>query len=237
MLNFNLSILKAIVMNSKSLLLLPFLFLLLVCCRHKEDVAPVSKPSPHGHLDCGQTEFNEIDNSLMQQFLFKSGTYWIYKDSVNNTIDSCFCYGMKIKSGTYEYGGGATPGTGFCLDHYRFAMDSTNQHQADSARYIYYIQDKYMRVVSPFGFAAVALCVNNSGNLTGDSLSVFYPTITINAVAYSNVYKFHFKTHYGSIREAYFYMKPGVGIIKTDLWTTDSPAVHKVNELVKYHIE
>jgi hypothetical protein len=225
--------LKTIVMNIKNLFLFSLLILLVVGCRHKEDAVP--QENPNLIKGCDQVNHFEIDNSLMEQFLFKQGTYWIYKDSVDNTIDSCFSFGTKINSGMQQISGGM--GSPVCFANYHYAIDSTNQHQADSAQYIYYIQDKYIRIVSPFGFAAVALCVNNSGNLTGDNLSVFYPTITINAVAYNNVYKFHFKTQYGNYREGYFYMKPGVGIIKTDLWTTDFPAVHKVNELVKYHIE
>jgi hypothetical protein len=217
-------------MKFKNLLLLSSLILLLVCCR-QEDVVPQQNPYPTGN--CDPRTYNEIDKSLMQQFLFKPGTYWIYKDSVNNTTDSCFSYGTKINSGMQQTSGGM--GVGPCYTKYRYAIDSTNL--LDSSRYNYYIMDKDIRLIAPFGFASVFLCSNSSGNLTGDSLSVFYPTITINGSAYSNVYKFHFKTMYGKYREGYHYMKPGVGIIKLELYTTDTPAVRKVYELERYHIE
>jgi hypothetical protein len=221
-----------IVMNIKNLLLFSSVILLLVCCKDKDEIQP-QQENPHTTTNCGKTEFNEIDNSLMQQFLLKPGTYWIYKDSVNNAIDSCFCYGGETQKASITIGGGM--GVAPCVYTYLYAKNSISL--PDSFQYTYYIQDKYLRVSAPFGFSSVFLGSNTSGILTGDSLSKFYPTITINVVSYSDVYKLHFASNSGKFRAGYFYLKPGVGIIKTDLYTSDFPAVHKVNELVRYHIE
>jgi hypothetical protein len=216
-------------MNTKNLLLLFFIASVLVCCKHKDETEPHHDPSTL----CQEMEFNEIDTSLIRQFLFKSGTYWIYKDSVSNGIDSCYCYGGITRSETIMFGGGM--GVPPCYLHYAYANNSTNLQ--DSFRYAYYIQAKYIRIVSPFAFGAVALCSNNSGNLTGDSLSLFYPTITINAVKYNNVYKFHFQTSSSKFNEGYFYMKPGLGIVKTELYELYPVRTAHVHELVRYHIE
>jgi hypothetical protein len=221
-------------MKHKNLLLLPLLTLLLVCCKHKED--PLPPHDPHTSRNCQEPEFNEIDNSLTQQFLFKAGTYWVYKDSINNTIDSCYCSGSGASSGTYTINP-TMPGQGSCTIQYTYETNYTNQ--PDSFQYTYYIQYKSIRLLTPFGFPSAFLCSDNSGSLKGDSLSLFYPAITINGVSYNNVYKFHFQASYGKYRDGYFYLKPGLGIIKTLLYTYElypSRTAH-VNELLRYHIQ
>jgi hypothetical protein len=217
-------------MNYKNLLLFPFLILLLVCCRHKDDTTP----STHSTGGCGQTEFAEIDSTLIQQFLFKNGTYWIYKDSVDSHTDSVFCFDAPtINWGTYTRDP-AGPGMGPCYLHYRYVINSTNMQ--GYFPYTYYIQGNSLRLSSPFGPEAVFLCTNSTGSLTG-YLSQFYPTIIINGAPYSNVYRFRFQAQSGRYKEGYFYMKPFVGIIKSELYTNESVPVRQVYELEKYHIE
>jgi hypothetical protein len=50
------------------------LLLLLGACRHKQ----------------AQPETIYVDSATRQHFLFKPGSYWIYKDSVSGRVDSCY---------------------------------------------------------------------------------------------------------------------------------------------------
>lgn len=222
-------------MNLKTLLSFVFPVMVSVsftsCQDKQEEPEPISPVRPI--KNCGNTEFHEIDATLMKQFLFNPGSYWIYQDSITGSIDSCYNYTSKLRSGSFM-AGPTSPGKGPCYYYYTCALDSINQPQFSP--YMYYIQGKYIRIVDPFGPAAVGICSNNSGTLAGDNLSSFLSSVTIHNVSYTDVYRFHFYTNYWTYKEGYYYLKPGIGILKIELITRDSVPQRKVYELVRYKV-
>ena len=106
----------------------------------------------------------------------------------------------------------------------------------NTSHYNYLIQDYSIRICSP-SFLVIDICKFESGKLKGDHLSSFFPSISINGVTYTDVYKFHFTSNYCDYSSGYFYMKIGVGIIKQELYTKGAAPKREVFELVRYKIK
>ena len=220
-------------MNARILLILSSLVVLLTACPEKgKDPEPEPVQDPYTPVNtCGKTEFPTIDPSLMDQFLFKQGSYWIYTDSASGAIDSIYCYGPVTKKGTFKYD---IPHIGPCTYHYTYANDSINPSaSAYPSPYNYYLWDDHVYICHPYGTFGVHLFDNSSGQLTGQHQTQFYPTMIIQSNSYTDVYKFSFASGYWNYQCGYYYMKSGVGIIKMQLIGNGQT---KVYELMRYKI-
>lgn len=213
-------------MNYRTIVLLSCLVLLMACRKH-EDPEPV----PH-QGGCAVTESHYLDDSLMKFFLFKKGSYWIYADSTSGSTDSVYCSGSSKESDTYTVGPGM-PGQGPCIHNYTYITNSIDHPKLSP--YKYYIQDRVLRLVEPYGSASVYVCSNINGKLTGTDLFQYHASITIHSQPYSDVYEFPFKSQYWLYRNGTYYIKPGLGIIKIVLYS-GFPVERKVLELLRYKV-
>jgi len=123
-------------------------------------------------------------------------------------------------------------GTAPFVVKYKYAYNSL---QPSNLRNNYYIQDNHMSLNSPLG-ASVHICTIFSGQLSGDASSTLFPTLLVQGVSYTNVYRFHVGS-FGNYKYGDYYMKQGIGIIKEELYTNETVPKLEVYELVRYHIE
>jgi hypothetical protein len=209
-----------------SVILIGLLCLCLGCRR--------DQPVPPANPSAGQRVFTDysIDTFLIQNFLFKAGSYWVYKDSASGRIDSCYCYGFRKQTGTYAQGP-SVPGQGYTYYNYRFAWDSTNKppYTDSTFQYNYWLQGNYIHYGCPYGDCTILLCSSSSGSLQPMSGYQFYPSLTLNSLVFTNVYKYYFFEHCATL-SGYIYLKPGVGVVRSQLLTTG-----KTWNLIRYHIQ
>jgi hypothetical protein len=201
------------------------LFLSIGC--KKDPSAPVTSTSTNNVF----TDYS-IDTFLIQNFLFKAGSYWVYQDSASGKIDSCYSYGFKKQTDTYvEMPPG--PGVGPRYYNYRCAWDSTNKSPVSDStfQYNYWLQGNIIHYGDPYGMCTILLCSSSSGSLQPASGSQYYPSLTLNALTFTNVYKYYFSDYCVPMR-GYIYLKPGIGIVRSQIYTTG-----KTWNLIRYHIQ
>jgi hypothetical protein len=216
-------------MNFTKILLCTFLSAALMCCHNKEnDPEPGTDPTPTDQY----TYYMTIDSTLIKDFLFNKGTYWVYKDSITNAIDSIFCSGHKEDTIMYSSGGGM--GSASMYTYFKYAY---NLVDPNLSRYRFLLQGNFIRTYSP-SYEVKEIATIENKVLKGDNLSSFFPSISINGIVYTDVYKLHIAspklTGYSS---GYYYVKKGIGIIKVDLLTNESVPKRQLYELLRYHIE
>jgi hypothetical protein len=211
-------------------------FLILVVCSSckKNAAVPTYYPS---YSPCVTTYKQDIDTFLIQNFLFKAGTYWVYQDSISGRIDSLYTYGFKKTWGSY-FQGPSSPGTGGCTTHYRYAWDSINYvpdpNHTQYWQYTYYLQGNTIHYNNPYGICTIILCNSSGGSLKPQTGYQYYPTFQVGTNTYTNVYKYAIPAECGS-PTGYLYLKPGLGLVQADLFNSGG-ANHALFKLLRFHI-
>jgi hypothetical protein len=177
--------------------------------------------------DCPTINFPDLDTFLLKNFLFNPGSYWVYYDSLNNTYDSCYQVTQVKKDTTitieHQY-----PDHGYCDYTIRYAY---NNKSNSGGLFDYIIDSNCINIWSPIYNNYISLCKSISDSLfpIGTSTEKFYPTFQIDSTLYTNVMRFT----YPSYDSTFFYLKYGVGIVKTEMYSNNSKSTHK---LVRHHI-
>jgi hypothetical protein len=211
---------------------------LMIGCKTENTPNPSSTNSPTNQTqpphDCAPTYYFDIDTFLIQNFLFNTGSYWFYYDSLNNTYDTCNMIQPEKSVFTYYEG---SPGD-VCQYNWRFAFNSTNNMKL---QYQYFLQSNNMRIEAPLlapfgGMNGINLCSTNNGTIVVDSNTTFYPNYFVDTVSYSNVYRFRFQGNGipSTPDSGYYYLKYKVGIIKSELYFSGQKSTYK---LIRYHIQ
>jgi hypothetical protein len=187
--------------------------------------------------------YGRTDSFLIRNFIFNPGSYWIYKDSVLNTIDSCYVINRIMRDTILSfpsYSPSVGPITAYERDYYNSKSIIANQ-------YNYYISNNFIWFFNTFDIYAIELMYDSSNTF----VATYYgkpiiSTYTIGGVSYTNVYKCFFTTHSQYVPpyppplsanvpdSGYYYLKSGVGIIKTVFYFGWDK---KVYSLLRYHIQ
>lgn len=211
----------------KTIIILFTLSLLLSSCDKKNTT---SNSTNNSNL-CGPSDLSAIDTFLLQNFLFNSGSYWVYLDSLNNTYDSCYLIAPVKKDTTYILRP-TYPDEGPCTYYVRYAY---NNKSISKIQYDYFMQGNSIKIFAPFDIGSLELCHTFSGTLSPPTnvTELIYPTLLIDTTSYSNVKKFSLNT-YGNPDSVSYFLKYGIGIIKTELYYSGQKRTYN---LVRYRIQ
>ena len=184
---------------------------------------------------CQEQYMYSIDTFLIENFLFKTGSYWVYLDSLNNTYDSSYSI-VRVKMDSTFYTFSDTPGIGSCPYLVRYAY---NNNSISRYQYNFYLQGDNFNLGTPFGEGSIVLTTSKNGLLypSFGNNKTNYSTYYINNIPYTYVMEFSMKTNYGDgisyPDSGHYFLKEGVGIIRTDLFFWGKKRTYK---LVHYHI-
>jgi len=171
---------------------------------------------------------------LIQNFLFNNGTYWIYKDSITNIFDTC-----KVDStitGIQVYNQLPTvPHQGGYIVYFKYAQNIRKSNFPCG----YAIFSKYLFMTKIINDERVFMfATSNNNDFQLSNRDEFFTNYTIDTTNYSNIYKFYYQnpstTFWPGIPDSgYYYMKAGIGIIKSEYYNNGQKSVY---ELMDYHI-
>ena len=216
-------------MKFTSLSILAIFFAVLFFCTCKKDVPVEQTQNPS--TSCGSTT-TFIDTFLIKNFLFNSGSYWVYQDSVNNSTDSCYNLGSIKQMETYY--AVSCPGNN-CAYNYRCGFNNITNY---SSQYGYSIRSGMLNIFSHYAYAQVFLFgVQNDAIVTNNNVQLL-SNYTINTLIFDSVYKCSFNSPaqylYTLPDSGVVYLKPGVGLIRTDFYEAGQRSSYK---LLRYNIQ
>ena len=89
---------------------------------------------------------------------------------------------------------------------------------------------------TPHGDGSINLCESKSDSLNQEypRVETIYPTFQIDTTSYSNVKRFFVGNYYNNPDSGYYYLKPGIGIIQSELYYSGQKRTYK---LMRYHIQ
>jgi hypothetical protein len=160
-----------------------------------------------------------INQHLKEDYLFNKGSYWIYKDSITDTIDTCMVDTVIFEQ-NYIFGINCVIIVKYATSHknYKFFND-------------YYLMGNTF-LLNP---GNIMDSVQNNGVFYLNFKNTFYPFYSIDTMTYSDVYKLFYKNcNYSYLPDSgYYYLKAGIGIIKSEYYKNGQKSVY---ELKQYHI-
>jgi hypothetical protein len=214
-------------MKKRRYILLSSLLILVLCfCRKKEE----DNPQPvYGSCNC-ERYFTAIDTFLIRNFLFDTGSYWVYQDSVANTEDSSYNNGPVKNYGVYFHGSIQC----MCGDHYRYCYNNTT---GASPAYKYTIRDSTLMQYNVWGSCQIGLIGSQNNALVTGSTVSFVGNFTSGNLNFDSVYKCKLVPTCTDAPEpdsGYVYLRTRVGIIRSDTWRG---GVHSVYKLMRYQVQ
>ena len=200
------------------------------------------------------TPFIPITAGLKANFGYKTGSYWIYKDSLSGEIDSAyvnnyyldsFYKGCVLYKGEPEYEG------------MHIFLKINNNNPADTELWNFYLEDStfsislYNNQDSIESRLSLTLFkypfrLGNASNFSGcvpsldaGSVTDIIPVMSVNNQNFSNAARSdHTSANTGNPNVVYndcFYVNLSAGIVKI-VFDHPQPSVHRVLELQRYHI-
>lgn len=203
--------------------------------------------NPATHI---QYDTTKPSDDLAKRYFFKTGSYWIYKDSASGQIDSFYVSNTEVTM--YQQSGPASPGGNGVLIAYLFLYSSyiTDINinafpTSGSISWQQVLNKKYCEL----------LLYNGSGPIStsyyplftyplGSELTTWYfpatvaqlvanTTMELNGSTYQHVYAF---SHQNSVKNDQFYICDSIGIIKMRIdHSSDTDTTHHIWELQRYH--
>jgi len=189
-----------------------------------------------------------INPALMKAWGFKTGTYWIYQDSLSGEVDSFVVestqtktnLGTSISEDEYDINIGTYKSDSFNI-YYRMALSDSG---------LVFNNDDYATEMEPnlqYGVFMYPIYVGQSYIVTvNDStfVSDIFSSLSINNNMYKNVAQIH---HYSSIdrdlnyggvmkHDDWFYACDNVGFVKM-VFNHPEDSLYRNWELLRYHIE
>jgi len=213
-------------MRTKIIILLSLLFLA-GSCKEKNEPPVNAQPEP----EWVPPKFYDtiINIHLLHDYLFEPGTYWVYKDSITNIIDTAVVDSIK----TYLHVDGNVGGCYFikCAANMKTSTFPCRYLLAGNS--IYLFLDSYY-----YSYYYKLATVQDNGIIYPDSTNIYYSTYTIDTMAFSDVYKVFYKPENNFWPNyfpdsGYYYFKAGIGIIKSEYYFDGQKSVY---EILSYQI-
>ena len=215
-------------MQVKSKAILSFLLpAILLCC--KKDQAPPNQSSSTS-CNCAGSYHPNIDTFLIKNFIFNSGTYWVFQDSVNNISDSVYSSGKTSNVGGYWNGGPSCS----CYWSARYCM---NNNSNSVNHYNYYVVGNSLKQYYSYGPGEEVLINSQNNALLTSSRVNFIGNYTLGSLSFDSVYMCKFVPTINSWAEpdsGDVYLRARVGLIRQEIYEA---GVLSVYNLLRYNIQ
>lgn len=214
----------------KILIFLIFSIVICSCKKQQKDISAYKTIVHSSHISVPLHYDTIINPYLLQNYLFNKGSYWIYKDSITEILDTCTTDSI-VKSVTVAY----SSTTGFW--HTKYA--SNIRHSIFPCGYILTNNKMYLyfeEMYSPYSMVLDSVQNNGLFYLT-DKVKHFI-NYDIDTSHYADVYKIFYISNNPALipkipDSGYYYFKAGIGIIKAEYYLNGQKSVY---ELMKYHL-
>ncbi len=200
-------------------------------CKRDQEILPIIQHNTQTHF------YDTIINpKLIQNYLFNTGTYWIYKDSGTNVIDTCTVDSTKTGYQSYFQRPGNPGGIAYTV---LFKYIQNVRKCQFPCKYVLFSNNIFMDKINSACSQIFGLTnVDTSGSINLTVKDLFFANYSIGVNTYSNVYKLFYRNpcpdNYIDIPDSgYYYMKAGIGIIKSEYYINGQKSVY---ELEDYHI-
>jgi hypothetical protein len=175
---------------------------------------------------------------LLQNFLFNKGTYWIYRDSITGVTDSCVVDSVMTGYQVYLIPHGYQ---GILANNIESIIKYVFNKRTGNFPGAYIILNdgiqKYLQYPGTQYFDYyIGRFEDFNDTFYLDNNDTLFQNYSIDTTIYSEVYKFYYQNpwHIYSPEDwGYYYMKAGIGIIKSEYYINGQRSVY---ELVRYHI-
>lgn len=207
-----------------------FLFLFLIGC--KKEHAPETPSEAYTE----NRTVHLLNDSLVANYLFLPGTWWVYRDLSDNSRDSIYIFNTVFDVFNITVIG--SPGGGaFYHDYERYEMIlGGNTHETNR----YYLLTNQFRLsfneweqINVFGYDE-----NTDSTVSAYNRVAFYDSIQIQNIWYYDVAKTKIYTYYHSCCPIpdldIYYINKEFGIIKKEIANSDS--TFKIYELINSNI-
>jgi hypothetical protein len=169
-----------------------------------------------------------INPHLLQDYIFNKGTFWIYKDSITDILDTCL-----VDSVVIDYKDELCSAGFF---HIKFAFNI--KQSTFPCSYALSSNGIYLYSEDGFYYNFYFDSVHNNGDFYLNNKDTLYNSYLIDTSTYTSVYKIFYKKpssyYWPSFPDSgYYYMKVGIGIIKSEYYFNGQRSVY---ELMQYHI-
>ena len=200
------------------------------------------------------TPFIPITAGLKTNFGYKTGSYWIYKDSLSSETDSAYVDNYYLDSfykGCVLYKGEPK------YEGMNIFLKINNNNPADTERWNFHLEDSTFSISLYNNLDSIESRLNltlfkypfrlgDASNISGcvpsydiGSLTDIIPVISLNNQNFSNAARSnHANSTTGNTNVIYndcFYVNMSAGIVKI-IFDHPSSSVHRVLELQRYHI-
>lgn len=202
--------------------------LLFSSCRKDEPVGP----------GVGYRELN-IDAYLQSNFLFQAGSYWVYRDSASQAIDSVYNNGPE----TYDYVWLSAAGPGPQNKYWNTVRYMFNHTTHPAVQFNYYLRRNALvhRIIvrrdTVYSFIPDAIVYSNGQGLDTSATVQLIPGCVIAGVPYQNVYRAIFRNsaeNSWDVDSGCVYLKPGLGVLRAECYYPNGS--FRVFDLLRYYI-
>ncbi len=222
----------------KYLWIAPALLLLLLTRCKKPD--PYTAPNNNNNSD---TTFP--DKGLVANFNFKTGTYWIYRDSVSGRMDSFYVSNNTTQAWQSLHSTG--PGTAYFeylivytinissrnIDSPQLAASSTlSMSLLNNYSTLTYLINGNMSAYNPFFMYPTSSSIPSSDSTETNAVISSYASYSVSGNLYNNVTEI---AHDSTGTSDRFFVSDGTGIVKMRI-NHPAQSIHFVWELYRSHI-
>lgn len=205
-----------------------FISIIVIGCNRDEELNPESNRS----------FYYPLNSALVTNYLYQSGTWWVYKDLTDNSRDSIYVTN-SINSVFTFIESPSLPGQGpkyHNYDSYEMILGG-NTHETD--RYYLFTDNFRTKFNLPYELTSIFTYNESVDSTVSDFNRVaFYDSIQIQNIWYYDVAKTKIYTYYHSCCPIpdldYYYISKEFGIIRKEIANTDS--TYKIYELVNKNI-
>ena len=208
-----------------ALLFLPLIIILLGC--NKEKRVPIEYTTHY------------VDSTLLAEYLFNSGSFWIYEDQTTNS-DSVFVIGVEHDVIDIPCPHGCPGGKVDRYEYYNMVMNSFYQ----TGTFNLYFMFGSVRLngggeYGQNGQPVLSYYANIGDEFNGATVAAKYDSLLVLDKYYYNVTKMSISVENQYQQEFEYdtdlYFAPDIGLIKNEVYDTVSGV--KTWNLVRYHIE
>jgi hypothetical protein len=158
-----------------------------------------------------------IEAAELKQYAFNSGTYWVYKDSVSNSIDS-----------TYVYNYNHTMYSRYSGDDYEIYEYRIFPGFVNDDRFTISYAGFMLCAESPY--SGIKLVSDNSSEVQSNITRVHFDSLFVYDRYYKNVWRVSVKTNtyscFNSDRKDYF-INPEYGFIRRDYYSNSGALTNR----------